>query len=112
MSLAEFKSEPALLSIWNDICKMGNEDQNIIIEYYCLNSTGPFVDYFKAWSATSGIYNHIIDRIESESLSVNQPKEIFLVQNDFDFSNIDDRIIYAILHITLAEEYKALKMDK
>lgn len=108
MSLREFKDETILLSIWNDLCLMGNQELDLKIEYYCLNPNGPFIDYFKSWSSATSIYKHIIDRIENETLSINQPKELFLVPNEFDFSKVDDRVIYSILHMTLSEEYRAL----
>lgn len=92
-------------AIWNDLCMLENTETLEKYYYFCFHPTGPFIDYMKAWSAHYNRMTQIVPLIESEALTVFESSHIYLADIDLTFEDVDSRIIYALLHISLSEEY-------
>ncbi len=99
------KDQAIVPVIWNDLCMLENAKTLKIFYYFCFHPTGPFVDYVKAWSVQSKKMTQIAPLIESEALTVLESGSMYLADLNLAFDDIDSRIIYAMLHISLGEEY-------
>ncbi len=103
------KDQAIVPVIWNDLCMMENVESLKKFYYFCFHPTGPFVDYMKTWSTQSNKMTQIVPLIESEALTVLESGAMYLADLDLTFEGIDTRVIYAMLHISLSEEYLQMK---
>ena len=103
-SLKQFSNETILLNIWNNVCALKDNFGNYE-NYYCFNTSGPFIDYLAEVASNSDYFNPILFEIENERFSISSIRNIIMPVIKPDFSNLHQRICYALLHLTLAEEY-------
>lgn len=101
-------------NLWSFKCGYNDEDGSSIVNFYCLNTSGPIFDYLQNSSANNLLIQEFIKSyVEVGDFTPSMQQNMILnTIEKLDFTNPDHQMFWVIYHISLNETMNANKAVK